>query len=63
MERRPTCHVYNEIITCHTIFFNLEESRSHGNEENTIGLGGRAPAHPPWVPALARSWIGTLFHD
>ena len=33
MERRPTCHVYNEIITCRTIFFNLEESRSHGNEQ------------------------------
>ena len=32
MERRPTCHVYNEIITCRAIFLNLEESRSHGNE-------------------------------
>jgi len=35
MERRPTCHVYNEIITCHAIFLNLEESRSHGNERKT----------------------------
>jgi len=35
IERRPTCHVYNEIITCHAIFLNLEESRSHGNERET----------------------------
>jgi len=35
MERRPTCHVYNEIITYCTIFLNLEESRSHGNERET----------------------------
>jgi len=32
MERRLTCQVYNEIITCRAIFLNLEESRSHGNE-------------------------------
>ena len=32
MKRRPTCHVYNEIITCRAIFLNLEEFRSHGNE-------------------------------
>ena len=44
MERRPTCHVYNEIITCRAIFLNLEESRSHGNkrEDNQArGQGGR----------------------
>jgi len=35
MERRPTCQVYNEIITCHAIFLNLEDSRSHGNERET----------------------------
>ena len=35
MERRPTCHVYNEVITCRAIFLNLEESRSHGNERET----------------------------
>jgi hypothetical protein len=46
MERRPTCHVYNEIITCRAIFFNLEESRSHGNErehDRARGQGGRPP--------------------
>ena len=44
MERRPTCHVYNEIITCRAIFLNLEESRSHGNERETgraLGQGAR----------------------
>ena len=44
MERRPTCHVYNEIITCRAIFLNLEESRSHGNEreeDQARGQGGR----------------------
>jgi len=35
IERRPTCHVYNEIITCRAIFLNLEESRSYGNERET----------------------------
>ena len=45
-ERRPTCHVYNEIITCRAIFLNLEGSRSHGNERDANRareLGG----HPP----------------
>ena len=46
MERRPTCHVYNEIITCRAIFLDLEGSRSHGNERDAIrarGLGARPP--------------------
>ena len=52
MERRPTCHVYNEIIMCRANFLNLEESRSHGNEredDRARGQGGRPPplgAHP-----------------
>jgi len=52
MERRPTCHVYNKIITCCAIFLNLEEFRSHGNEWETgraRGQGARPPplgAHP-----------------
>ena len=32
MEERPTRQVYIEILTCHTIFYHLEDSRSHGNE-------------------------------
>ena len=53
MERRPTCHVYNEIITCRAIFLNLEDSRSHETEaEANRGqtLGGRPVgqgARPP----------------
>jgi len=52
MERRPTCHVYNEIITCRAIFLNLEESRTHENEreeDRAWGQGTRPPplgAHP-----------------
>ena len=52
MERRPTCHVYNEIITCRVIFLNLEESRSHENKRETgraRGQGPRPPlGRPPW---------------
>jgi len=32
-EERPTCWVYIEILLCHTIFYHLEDSRSHGNKE------------------------------
>ena len=32
MEERPTRRVYIEILTCRAIFYNLEDSRSHGNE-------------------------------
>ena len=47
MERRPTCHVYNEIITCRAIFLNLEESRSHGNEWETERAQGQGACPPP----------------
>ena len=46
MEERPTCRVYIEILTCRTIFYHLEESRSHGNEreaEQARGQGARPP--------------------
>jgi len=46
MERRPTCHVYNEIIMCRAIFLNLEESRTHGNERETGRARGQG-ARPP----------------
>ena len=45
MERRPTCHVYNEIIMCHAIFLNLEDSRSHENEAEAE-QGQALGAHP-----------------
>ena len=47
MERRPTCHVYNEIITCRAIFLNLEESRSHGNEREDEQARGQGTRPPP----------------
>jgi len=47
MERRPTCHVYNEIITCRAIFLNLEESRSHGNEREDDRARGQGARPPP----------------
>jgi len=47
MERRPTCHVYNEIIMCRAIFLNLEESRSHGNERETGRARGQGARPPP----------------
>jgi len=47
MERRPTCHVYNEIIMCHAIFLNLEESRSHENERETGRARGQGARPPP----------------
>ena len=50
MERRPTCHVYNEIITCRAIFLNLQGSRSHGNEREAIQARGQG-ARPPHLGA------------
>ena len=47
MERRPTCHVYNEIITCRAIFLDLEGSRSHGNEREAIRARGQGARPPP----------------
>jgi len=47
MERRPTCHVYNEIITCCAIFLNLEDSRSHGKEAEDDRARGQGTRPPP----------------
>ena len=47
MERRPTFHVYNEIITCRVIFHNLEESRSHENKRETGRARGQGARPPP----------------
>jgi len=46
MEKRPTRQVYIEILKCRTIFYHLEDSRSHENERE----GDRAReqgARPP----------------
>jgi len=50
MERRSTCHVYNEIITCRAIFLNLDESRSHGKKRETGRARGQG-ARPPTLGA------------
>jgi len=54
MERRPTCQVYNEIITCRGIFLNLEESRSHWNEREVDRARGQG-ARPALVANQSRS--------
>ena len=44
MEERSTPRVYIEILTCHAIFYHLEDSRSHGNKaeaERAQGQGAR----------------------
>jgi len=44
MEERLTRRVYIEILTCHAIFYHLEDSRSHENEreaERAQGQGAR----------------------
>jgi len=33
MEGSPTRQVYIEILTCRVIFYHLEDSRSHENEQ------------------------------
>jgi len=56
MEKRPTCRVYIEILTCRAIFYHLEDSRSHENEaeaERGLAQGARTRdqgARPPFVP-------------
>ena len=43
-EERPTRRVYIEILTCLTIFYHLEDSRSHENEaeaERGLAQGAR----------------------
>ena len=47
MEERPTRRVYIEILTCHAIFPNLEESRSHGNEREVERARGQGTRPPP----------------
>jgi len=63
MERRPTCHVYNEIIMCRAIFLNLEESRSHGNEREIGRARGQGARPPPWAPAQVSGPIRTKLLD
>ena len=63
MEERPTRRVYIEILTCHAIFYHLEDSRSHGNKAEAERAQGQGTRPPPWAPAQLQSWIRTLFRD
>ena len=56
-KERPTRRVYIEILKCRVIFYHLEDSRSHGNEREAERARGRAPALPPWAPALVQAPI------
>ena len=47
-EERPTRWVYIEILTCHTIFYHLEDSRSHGNEREAEQARGQGARPPPY---------------
>ena len=47
MDERPTHRVYIEILTCRAIFYHLEDSISHGNEQEgdqARGQGARPGA-------------------
>jgi len=47
MEERPTRWVYIEILTCRTIFYHLEESRSHGNKQEAERAWEQGARPPP----------------
>jgi len=70
-EERPTRRVYIQILTCHIIFYHLEDSRSHRNEreDNRARRQGARPtllgARPPSVsnPDLFRGSCSTDLRD
>ena len=47
MKEWPTRRVYIEILTCHTIFYHLEDSRSHGNEREADRARGQGARPSP----------------
>jgi len=47
MEEMPTCRDYIEILTCRAIFYHLEESRSHENEQEAERARGQGARPPP----------------
>ena len=47
MEKRPTRQVYIEILKCRTIFYHLEDSRSHENEREAERARGQVARPPP----------------
>ena len=64
MEERSTCWVYKEILMCRTIFYHLEDSRSHENEreaEWARGQGARPAIETNQV--LSRGLCSTDLKD
>ena len=49
-EERPTRRDYIEILTCHAIFYHLEDWRSHGNEREAERAWGQGARPPPLGP-------------
>jgi len=47
MEERPTRRDYIEILTCHAIFYHLEDSRSQGSEQEGDRARGQGARPPP----------------
>ena len=47
MEERPTRRVYIEILMCRAIFYHLEDSRSHRNEQEAERARGQGARPPP----------------
>ena len=47
MEERPTRRVYIEILMCSAIFYHLEDSRSHENEQEGDRARGQGTRPPP----------------
>ena len=56
-EERPTRQDYIEILMCRAIFYHLEDSRSHGNEQEAERAQGQGAHPPPWAPALVQAPI------
>ena len=63
MVERPTHWVYIEILMCRTIFYHLEDSRSHGNEREGDRAWGQGAHPPPRAPALVQSPIRNRLVD
>ena len=60
IEERPTRRVYIEILTCRTIFYHLEDSKSHGNEREGEGPGAGHPPSPLGRPPWCRVQSGPI---
>ena len=63
MEERPARRVYIEILMCAAIFYHLEDSRSHGNEQEAERARGQGVRPPPKALALLQEPIRLRLED